>query len=131
LYVLQVSSNAVKSACSLRRNPNKKPVIIIKENIVDEGLVRSNNLEYSQTLKTNPSDVPRLITHVPGCINIITSCYDMRLILKIIADMRHTERCEERDLDIMFGDFFIRSFCGTYDVLNKKVSVICTKNYKL
>jgi hypothetical protein len=115
--------NAVKSACLLRRNPNKKPVIIMKENIIDEGLVRSNNLEYSQMLKTSPSDVPRLVAHVPGCINIITSCYDMRLILKIIADMHQTERCEERDLDVMFGDFFIRSCCGTYDVLNKKVRV--------
>ena len=114
--------NAVKSACLLRRNPNKKPVIIMKENIIDEDLVRSNNLLYSQMLKTNPSDVPRLVAHVPGCINIITSCYDMRLILKMIPDMCQTEKCEEEDLDIMFGDFFIRSCCGTYDVLNKKVS---------
>jgi hypothetical protein len=126
---MQVLLNAVKSACLLRRNPNKKPVMIMKENIIDEGLVRSNNLLYSQMLKTSPSDVPRLVAHVPGCINIITSCYDMRLILKIIADMRHTESCEERDLDVMFGDFFIRSCCGTYDVLNKKVGKCTVFNF--
>lgn len=123
-----MSLNAVKMACLQRRNPNKKPVIIMKENIIDESLVRSNNIQYSQMLKTSPSNVPRLIAHVPGCINIITSCYDMRLVLKMIADMRHTQSCEERDLDVMFGDFFIRSCCGTYDVINSKVR-LCFINY--
>ena len=124
---MQVTLNAVKTACSLRRNPNKKPVIIMKENIIDEDLVRCNNLLYSQMLKNKPSDVPRLVAHVPGCINIITSCYDMRLVLKMIPDMRQTERCEEEDLDVMFGDFFIRSCCGTYDVTNNKVCLYVTK----
>ena len=130
MHAIQVLLNAVKSACLLRRNPNKKPVMIMKENIIDEGLVRSNNLLYSQMLKTSPSDVPRLVAHVPGCINIITSCYDMRLILKIIADMHQTERCAERDLDVMFGDFFIRSCCGTYDVINKKVGIYTILHFK-
>lgn len=96
----------------------------MKENIIDEELVRANNIQYSKMLKINPSEVPRLIVHVPGCINIITSSYDMRLVLKMIADMRQIKNCEEKNLDIMFGDFFIRSCCGIYDVTTSKVSFI-------
>jgi hypothetical protein len=105
----------------------------MNENIIDEKVVRNNNLEFSKLLKSNPSDVPRLIAHVPGCINIIGSCYDMRQIIKMVPDMCVEESYEEKELEVMFGDFFIRSCCGTFDICEDKVRktlIVCMiKNY--
>lgn len=113
-----------------RRNPNKKAVMVAGEDIVNEAAVRANSKQIYELVMSRRSAaekeaellaVTRLVPNVPGSINLVYACADMRLLLKILAEKLEDECMTENELVVLCADFFIRPCCGVYDAESKQV----------
>jgi hypothetical protein len=122
-----------------RRNPNKKAVMVAGEDIVNEVTVRANSKQIYELVMSKRSAsekeaellaVTRLVPNVPGSINLVYACADMRLLLKILAEKLEDDYdVTENELLVLCADFFIRTCCGVYDPEAKTVSCSCHASF--